>query len=158
MKFQLNNEHQRGTATVEFALTSSAFFLMLIAIIAGGLLFWTKNALVETTRRAAHYAATHAAATPAGTVTTGTNVGPSITAIRNVALYGNDAGTGSKLIESLNASNIDVQYNNFGVAKGTVSVSISSYNYHFQIPGINQTISLGPFRTTVVGESAGTLP
>jgi Flp pilus assembly protein TadG len=152
---------QRGVATVEFALTASFFFMMLIVVIGGGMLFWTHNALVETTRRAARFAATQPASTPAGTVRT-TNgcdsTGPSLANIRNYALYGNAAGTGSKLVENLQPSNICVEYVNFGVATGTVSVSITGFTSHFVVPGINRTITMPPYRTTVAGENAGTFP
>jgi Flp pilus assembly protein TadG len=39
---------ESGVATVEFAITASFFFMMLIAVVAGGHLFWTHNALVES--------------------------------------------------------------------------------------------------------------
>lgn len=154
----MTKHSERGVATLEFALTAAAFFMMLVVVLAGGLLFWTRNALVETTRRAARFAATQPASTPAGTVTSGTNVGPSVTAIRNVALYGNAAGTGSKLVENLQPSNITIEYASFGVNTGTVSVSITGYTYNFIVPGINRQITMPPFRATIAGESAGAVP
>jgi|KBSMisStaDraftv2_1062788.scaffolds.fasta_scaffold01152_13 Flp pilus assembly protein TadG len=151
-----------GTATLEFALAAATFFLLLIMVIAGGVLFFTRSALVETTRRAARYAATQAATSPAGSSLRTTNgcdtTGPSVTAIKNYALYGNAAGTGSKLVSDLQASNICIEYSSFGVGSGTVSVSITGYDFIFKVPGINQTITMPPFRTTLNGESAGASP
>ena len=149
---------ERGAATVEFALTAAFFFMMVVVVLAGGLLFWTRNALVEATRRGARFAATQAASSSAGAVTSGTNVGPSLTAIRNYALYGNAAGTGSKLVDNLQPANITVEYRNFGVATGTVSVSITGYTYNFVVPGINRQITMPPYRSTIAGESAGAVP
>jgi Flp pilus assembly protein TadG len=157
----LANKSDRGVATLEFALTASAFFMMIVVVLAGGLLFWTKNALVETTRRAARYAATQAASTPAGSVTAcpaDGNAGPRIAAIRNVALYGNELGTGPKLVENLAPGNINVEYCSFGLNTGTVSVSITGYTYHFVVPGIDRQLTMPSARTTVAGESAGTSP
>lgn len=148
---------ERGSTLIEFAVVSSVFFMMLLAICAGSNLYFTHNALVEATRRGARYAATQAAASPAGTITTGTNVGPSLTAIRNYAIYGNTAGTGSNLV-GLQPANVTVEYSNFGVGSGSVSVSITGYTYNFVIPGINQQITMPAYRSTAAGESAGTCP
>jgi TadE-like protein len=163
MNTRTTDTAELGVATLEFALTAAFFFLMLVVVIAGGLLFFTRSALVECTRRSARFAAMQAATTPAGTVRTtpaGTcdSTGPSLTAIRNVAMNGNPAGTGPKLVPSLLPSNICVEYSAFGVGSGTVSVSITGYTYNFLVPGINLQITMPPFRSTVVGESVGTTP
>src|SRR5688572_28236720 len=57
MKKRTHKSCESGVATVEFAITASFFFMMLIAVVAAGHLFWTHNALVEATRRGARYAA-----------------------------------------------------------------------------------------------------
>src|SRR6266852_4080927 len=58
MKRHTRNHSERGTAIVEFALTSAFFLMMIMAIVSAGHLFFTHNALVESTRRGARYAAT----------------------------------------------------------------------------------------------------
>jgi Flp pilus assembly protein TadG len=148
---------ERGSTLLEFAVVASVFFMMLIAICAGSVLYFTHNALVEATRRGARYAATQAASSPAGAATTGTDVGPSLIAIQNYTIYGNSAGTGSKLI-NLQPANVHVEYQNFGVGQGSVSVYIAGYTYNFVIPGINKQITMPAYRSTAVGESAGTFP
>jgi len=162
MRGQYTNNSERGVATVEFALASATLFMLLIMVVAGSVLFFTRNALVETTRRGARYAALQAATTPAGASFRTTNgcdsTGPSVTAITNYALYGNSAGTGPKLVSDLQPSNICIEYSGFGVGQGTVSVSITGYNFIFKVPGINQTISMPAYRTTINGESAGAMP
>jgi Flp pilus assembly protein TadG len=155
--------NQRGSTIIEFAVVASAFFLMLIAICAGAALYFTHNALVEATRRGARYAASQPASTPAGVPTPPTanssviDVGPSLAAIRNYTIYGNAAGTGTKLV-NINPANVHVQYQNFGVGQGSVSVYVTGYTYNFSIPGINEQISMPSYRTTFAGESAGTCP
>ena len=154
------DRRQRGGTLLEFVLIAPFFFMMLVGIVAAGNLFFTHNALVEATRRGARYASTQAAACPAGTITTTSGcdtTGPSLTAIRYYAIYGNAAGTGTNLV-NLQPSNICVEYSGFGVGVGTVTVSITSFNYNFVIPGISRVITMPAYRTTVTGESAGASP
>jgi Flp pilus assembly protein TadG len=152
-----NKSGERGGTLLEFAVVASVFFMLLLAICAGSNIYFTHNALVEATRRGARFAATQAANSTAGTITSGTNVGPSLTDIRNYTIYGNKAGTGSNLL-NLQPANVTVEYSNFGVGTGSVSVIITSYTYHLVIPGINQQLTMPAYRTTAAGESAGTCP
>jgi hypothetical protein len=80
-----------------------------------------------------------------------------LTAIKNYAIYGNAAGTGQN-VSGLQPANICVEYSSFGVATGTVTVSIVNFNYNFVIPGISRVIAMPPYRTTVSGESAMPVP
>ena len=145
---------------MEFVFIAPFFFMMLVGIVAAGVLFFTHNALVDATRRGARYASMTAAANPAGTIRTTTGcdtTGPNLTAIQNYAIYGNTAGTGEN-VSGLQTSNICVEYSNFGVNTGTVTVSITNFNFSFVIPGISRLITMPPYRTTVPGESAGATP
>jgi Flp pilus assembly protein TadG len=157
---QIEKRPESGSTLLEFTFVAVTFFMMLLAITSGANFYFTHNALVEATRRGARFAATQAASSPAGTITAcpATNVGPSVTAIRNYAIYGNAAGTGPKLIANLQPANISVEYCNFGVGTGSVSVSITGYNYSVVIPFISRQITMPANRTTMRGESAGTLP
>ena len=157
---QIKNRSQRGTTILEFTFIAVTFITMLLAITSGANLYFTHNALVEATRRGARFAATQAASTPAGTTTACAvnNSGPSLTAIRNFAVYGNAAGTGSPLVGNLQPTNVNVEYCNFGVGSGSVSVYISGYSYDVLIPFINLQLNMPDNRTTVRGESAGTFP
>jgi len=149
---------QGGGTLLEFTFVSATFFMMLLAIASGANLYFVHNALVEATRRGARYATTQAANNTAGTITTGTDVGPSLTAIRNFAVYGNAGGTGPKLVSGLTPANIHVDYLAFGVGAGTVTVYVTGYNYNLIIPGISRQITMPSYRTTVRGEGAGALP
>ncbi len=149
---------QKGSTLVEFALGASVFLLVMFAVIEFGRALWVHNALADSARRAARYAVNQPASNPAGVKTSGTNVGPSVTAIRNVAVYGNPAGTGQPMVNGLTPANINVAYNNFGVGDGTVAVTIINYQFQFVIPILGTTIQMPDYNTTLTGESAGTTP
>ena len=151
---------ERGATLLEFTFVAVTFFTMLLAITSGANFYFTQNALVEATRRGARFAATQAASSTAGEVTGCPllNSGPSLDAIRNYAVYGNTAGTGSPLVGNLQPSNINVEYCNFGVGNGSVTVYITGFDYSIVIPFISRTITLPQTRTTIRGESAGAFP
>jgi hypothetical protein len=149
---------QRGATLVEFAIAATVFVTAMFAVIEFGRALWTHNALADAARRAARYAVNQPASNPAGAKTTGTNVGPSIEAIRNVAIYGNPAGTGQPMVSGLAPANLDVKYTNFGVGSGTVSVTVTEYKFLFVIPFIGTSISMPDYNTTLTGENAGTIP
>ncbi len=153
MKRHTKTSSERGAAIVEFALTASVFLMMIVAIISGGHLFFTHNAMVESTRRGARYAATQCKPNLAGCVGSDT----SLERVKNVVLYGTPTAGTSPLVSNLTPANITVEYSNdFGVAQGTVSVKIVTYTYTFAIAAL--LINMPPYQTTVVGESAGFIP
>ncbi|MGI8919308.1 MAG: TadE/TadG family type IV pilus assembly protein [Pyrinomonadaceae bacterium] len=149
---------QEGSTLVEFAIGASVFLLAMFAVIEFGRALWVHNALADAARRSARYAVNRSASAPAGVPTTGLNVGPSITAIRNVGVYGNPAGTGAAMVNNLTPDNLDVQYNNFGVGQGSVAVTITNYQHTFVVPIVGTTITMPDYQTTLTGESAGTVP
>lgn len=149
---------QEGNTLVEFAIGASVFLLVMFAVIEFGRALWVHNALADAARRAARYAINQPASSPAGSATSGTNVGPSIAAIRNVGVYGNPAGGTTPMVNNLTPANLNVQYTNFGVGQGSVSVTITSYQHQFVIPIIGTSITMPDYNTTLTGESAGTVP
>ena len=154
MKGRINKkERQRGTAIIEFTLTASTFFMIIAAIISAGHLFFTHNALVESTRRGARFASLVAAPGTQGCQNNSTTVD----AVKNMVLYGTTTAGTSPLVNNLQASNVTVCYSNdYGVGQGTVSVKIENYTYTFAVGAFN--INMPAYQTTVVGESAGTVP
>jgi Flp pilus assembly protein TadG len=153
MKRHTNNHSERGTAIVEFTLTATFFLMIIMAIISAGHLFFTHNALVESTRRGARYAATLAKPATEACVNNSTTVDP----VKNMVLYGTPTAGTTTLVNNLQPANITVCYSNdYGVAQGTVSVKIENYNYTFAVAG--RVINMPAYQTTVIGESAGTLP
>lgn len=154
MKRDTKKHSERGTAIVEFAITASFFLMMIVAIISGGHLFFTHNALVESTRRGARYAATLPAPTTETCQNNSTTIDPRI---KNMVLYGTTTAGTTTLVNNLQASNITVCYSgDYGVAQGTVSVKIEGYQYTFAVGA--RLINMPPYQTTVVGESAGWVP
>jgi Flp pilus assembly protein TadG len=144
---------ERGTAIVEFAITAAFFLMMIMAIISAGHLFFTHNAMVESTRRGARYAATQCKPALAGCVGSDT----SLDRVKNVVLYGTPTAGSAPLVNNLTPANIQVDYSSdFGVAQGTVSVKIVNYNYTFAVGAT--VINMPPYQTTVTGESAGFTP
>jgi Flp pilus assembly protein TadG len=149
---------QRGATLVEFAIGATVFLTAMFGVIEFGRALWTHNALADAARRAARYAVNQPASNPAGVKTTGMNVGPSLTAIRNVAVYGDPAGSGQPMVNGLTPDNLNVQYTDFGVGAGTVAVTVTNYEFQFVIPIIGTTIQMPDYNTTLTGESAGTIP
>lgn len=137
---------ERGATLIEFTVVASAFFLMLVAIVAAGNLYYTHNALVEATRRGARYAVLN----PTG----------SDTAVQNVVVYGTDtpAQGATALVHNLTPGNVTVTYSGLNVASGTVTVTINNYFYPFVVPTLTTSIQMPPYRTTLTGESAGFIP
>ena len=154
MKERINKKSsQGGTAIIEFTLTAATFFMMIAAIISAGHLFFTHNALVESTRRGARYASLVA---KPGTGACANN-STTVDSVKNMVLYGTTTAGTAPLVNNLQASNITVCYSNdYGVGQGTVSVKIESYTYTFAVGAFN--INMPAYQTTVVGESAGTIP
>ena len=149
---------ETGSTLVEFAIGATVFLTVMFGVIEFGRALWTHNALADAARRAARYAVNQPASSPAGTKTTGTNVGPSISAIRNVAVYGDPAGGSQPLVTDLTPANLNVQYTGFGVGQGTVAVTITNYQFKFVMPIVGTSIQMPDYNTTLTGESAGAIP
>jgi len=148
---------ERGIATIEFAVMAAFFLMMIVAVVAGGHLFWTHNAMVESTRRGARYAATQCRPGSVGCDSSNT-----IANIQNMVLYGSSTAGTEPLVPNLTRENIVINYSQrpdspdsepFGVAQGTVSVRIERFSYNF--PLAPSAFAMPPYETTVRGESAG---
>ena len=151
MRHQKHFRTEDGVATVEFAITAAFFFMMLIAVVAGGHLFWTHNALVEATRRGARYAANQCKPNLGGCANSSTT----LDRVKNVVIYNSSTTGTTPFVPNLQTSNVTVTYsNNYGVAQGTASVKIENYQISFF--GFNRVMP--PYETTVQGENAGYIP
>ena len=137
-----NNE--RGSTLVEFAIGVTVFLMALFAVLEFGRALWTHNALTDAARRGARYAALHTAA--------------DVAKVQNIVVYGNENGTGAPLVTNLTAAQVDVDYNDFGLNDGTVTVSITEYEFEFVIPVLGTTITMPDYKTTLTAESAGLIP
>jgi len=137
-----NNE--RGSTLVEFAIGVTVFVTAMFAVLEFGRALWVHNALSDAARRGARYAVLHSAGSSAE--------------VKNIVVYGNAAGTGQPMLSDLTTANVNVVYNNFGLNDGTVSVSITGYQFRFVIPIVGTTITMPSSTTTLGAESAGFLP
>ncbi|HET6972617.1 MAG TPA: TadE family protein [Pyrinomonadaceae bacterium] len=137
-----NNE--RGSTLVEFAIGVTVFVTAMFAVLEFGRALWVHNALSDAARRGARYAVLHSSGSAAQ--------------VKNIVVYGNAAGTGQPMLNDLTTANVNVVYNNFGLNDGTVSVSITGYQFQLVIPIIGRTITMPSYTTTLGAESAGFLP
>lgn len=142
MKTCRNNE--RGATLVEFAICATVFLTAMFGVMEFGRALWAHNALTDAARRGARYATL--------------NTSASMAQVKNVVVYGNPGGTGSPMLNNLNTGNVDVSYSGFGLNNGTVSVSITNYQFQFVIPIIGTSISMPSYKTTLTAESAGLTP
>lgn len=144
LRIKTRKENERGATLVEFAIAITIFLTAMFAVLEFGRALWVHNALTDAARRGARYAALH---TPADAAN-----------VKNVVVYGNEAGSGNPMLNNLSAANVDVNYNGFGLNAGTVTVSITDYQFQFVIPIVGTTITMPSYKTTLTAESAGLLP
>jgi Flp pilus assembly protein TadG len=139
-----NRRDQRGATLLEFAIGATVFLTAMFAVVEFGRALWTHNALSDAARRGARYAVNHPAS--------------DVVAVRNVVVYGDPAGGEKAVVNNLTPANVQVQYSNFGLGAGTVSVSIINYQFQFVVPIVGTSISMPNYNTTLTGENAGFVP
>ena len=137
-------ENERGSTLVEFAIGVTVFLTAMFAVLEFGRALWVHNALTDAARRGARYATMHSQG--------------DIDSVKNVVVYGDPAGSGQPMVNNLTTANVNVTYNNFGLNDGTVSVSITNYQFQFVVPIIGTTITMPSYTTTLTAECAGYIP
>src|SRR5436190_2795357 len=143
-KTKRNRSDIRGATLVEFAIAATVFLTSMFAVIEFGRALWVHNALSDAARRGARYATVHSA--------------NDVDQVKNVVVYGDPAGGGQPLVPNLSTSNVNVVYSNFALNKGTVSVSITDYQFQFVVPLVSTSIQMPASTTTLTGESVGWIP
>ena len=103
---RISKQFESGVATIEFAMTASFFLMMIVAIVAGSHFFFTHNAIVESTRRGARYAALQAKPSTGACANNSTTVDP----VKNMVLYGTPTAGTTTLVAGLQPSNVTVCY------------------------------------------------
>lgn len=141
---KLFDSNERGATLVEFSIAMTVFLTVMFGVIEFGRALWVHNALADAARRGARYA-TLSKASEADKV-------------KNVVVYGNPDGTGDPMLPNLSTTNVTVDYSGFGLNKGTVSVSVTNYQFQFVIPIVGTTITMPSYTTTLTGESVGLVP
>jgi Flp pilus assembly protein TadG len=146
-----NREGERGAALVEFSLCATILLTVVFGALEFGRMLWVHNALTDATRRGARFA-----------VTQGMNndpAGEGQQAIKNMAVYGNAAGTGSPLVDGLATGQVLIVFSDdYGLGAGAVTVEIDKYEFNFVVPLLGTKIQMPPYRTTLTSESAGYVP
>jgi len=135
---------EQGATLVEFSIAATVFLVAMFGVIEFGRALWTHNALSDAARRGARYATLHSA--------TETDQ------VKNVVVYGNAEGTGNPLIPNMTTDNVSVDYSSFALNGGTVSVSVTGYEFQFIVPIVGTTITMPSYTTTLTGESVGWIP
>lgn len=144
IRLKKSGRDERGATLVEFAIGATVFLTVMFGVIEFGRALWTHNALADAARRGARYAVNHPTTDAA--------------AVKNVVIYGDPAGGTQPVVENLTTANVQVQYSNFGLAQGTVSVQIINYQFKFVVPIVSTTINMPNYNTTLTGENAGLVP
>ncbi len=139
-------EGERGAALVEFSLCATIFLVVIFGTLEFGRLLWVHNALTDATRRAARYAVNQNMS------------GTAQLAARNMAVYGNTAGTGQPLVQDLTVAQVNISYQNFQLGGGSVTVEITEYDFNFVLPLVSQKLRLPAYKTSLTGENAGYVP
>ena len=78
---------ERGSALVEFTIGALVFLTATFGVLEFSRLLWTHNALSDAARRGARYAVTHPSADES--------------AVKNIVVYGNEAGSGNPIVQNL---------------------------------------------------------
>ena len=144
VRMKLFRKGERGATLVEFAIAATVFLTAMFAILEFGRALWVHNALTDAARRGARYAVIHRAS--------------DIDSVKNVVVYGDPAGGTQPVVENLTTANVTVTYTNFSLNSGTVSVSITNYQFQFVLPFMGTTISMPSYNTTLTAESVGLTP
>lgn len=135
---------ERGAALLEFSIGALVFLTSVFAVLEFGRLLWVHNALTDAARRGARYAVNH-------TQLDAENA-------KRMAVYGTlDVGA-TPMVSGLTTGQVLVNYNNFNVGEGTVTVKIDSYDFQFVVPLVGTKIRMPEYTSTLTAESAGTEP
>lgn len=142
---------QRGLATVELALLSPFFFLVLFGIVEVARMSFVWGTLDSVTQRTARIAAV---------------CPPNHGLIKHVALFGDSGNMDSAVsIRGFSPENIKLEYldKSYNSTNGSfpiafVRASITNFNHELLIPMFNKTLSAPEFETTIPAESLGYEP
>jgi Flp pilus assembly protein TadG len=142
---------ERGAALVEFAVAATVFMTFIFGALEFGRMLWVHNALTDATRRGARYAVTQPKSNSAAS--------ESQQAIKNMAVYGNPAGTGKPLVDGLTPAQVKINFtDDYGLGAGAATVEIENYQFQFVVPLLGTVIQMPAYRTTLTSESAGFTP
>jgi Flp pilus assembly protein TadG len=142
--FNKKRKEERGATLLEFALVATLFLTVMFGVVEFGRCLWTHNALSDAARRGARYAINHPEADEED--------------VKKVTVYGGTADGKSALVDNLKTTNVEVKYSNYKLGEGTVSVSITNYQFQFVVPLIGTTLKMPGYNTTLTAENIGYVP
>ncbi|HOK47986.1 MAG TPA: pilus assembly protein [Bryobacteraceae bacterium] len=116
---------RRGNVTIEFALSFALLFSVLGGVFQFGYSFYIYNALETVVRDAARYASLRAYNSPSSTPSS-----EFLTAVRNMAVYGNPAGGSQAVVPGLTPSHIALTVTFDRNVPYRVKVAIQNYTVH----------------------------
>jgi Flp pilus assembly protein TadG len=142
VKRNLRNQPRRfggrnGNAMVEFAVGFTVLMTAFTSTFQYGYIFYQYNNLFNAVNNAAHYAAMYPYDSSCETPSTAYS-----TAVKNMVVYGNPAGTGNPVLSNLSTSNVNVimaRVSGSGNScnditstfkPGSITVSISNYTFN----------------------------
>jgi len=134
---------EKGAELVEFALVLPLLLLLCLGVIEFGRAYYTYNILSKAVRDGARYLS-------AGMVTsTGTINGGTATETRNVVVYGNTAGTGTRKLPDLLTSQVNLPATTVvSASEQYVTVSVS-YPYVPLFRAVMPNLTLSPKVTMI---------
>jgi Flp pilus assembly protein TadG len=129
MKPAIHRRGRRGNAMVEFALAAGVLIPLFVGTFQFGYTFYVYNLLCSQMRAGARYASLLTFACSSANEITSFK-----TAVKNVVMYGNPAGTGTVIEPGLTASQLDVEIkdssgNNAGPSNIPSYVYVTTVNY-----------------------------
>jgi len=138
--------NEQGATLVEFSIAALVFLTVMFGVIEFGRALWVHNALADAARRGARYASLHS------------DSPEDQEKVKNVVVYGDEDGGETPMIPNLTIDNVTVNHTDWAVNGGTVTVSITEYEFQFVIPIVGTTIAMPSYTTTLTGESIGFVP
>lgn len=135
---------ERGATLLEFAIAATVFLTVMFGVVEFGRCLWTHNALADAARRGARYAVNHPEA--------------DVDDVKKVVVYGTPQGGTNPLVDNLSTTNIQVNYSNYKLGEGTVSVRITNYQFQFVVPLVGTTLAMPDYNTTLTAENIGYVP
>lgn len=138
--------NEQGATLVEFSIAALVFLTVMFGVIEFGRALWVHNALADAARRGARYASLHS------------DSPEDQEKVRNVVVYGDEDGGEQAMIPNLTTGNVTINYTNWAVNGGRVTVSITEYEFQFVIPVVGTSITMPSYSTTLTGESIGWVP
>jgi Flp pilus assembly protein TadG len=138
---------ERGATFPEFALGGVIFLTAIFGIIEFSRLLLTHNQLTDAVRRGARYASMVSSS--------------KTTEVKNMVVYGTttQGASGTEVAWGLTTNNVNVTYSNgYDTKNGSVTVTITNYQFSFNIPLIGSSVALPTYKASATAESTGRVP